>query len=130
MLANEQVINGRGWRSGVAVERREISQWFLKITNYSEELLKDLDELKEWPEQVITMQRNWIGQSHGATVIFALEKSLDKLKIFTTRPDTLMGISYIAIAPEHPLAKARAKKTKKVAAFLKNVDKHVCRKRM
>lgn len=119
VLANEQVINGRGWRSGVPVEQREISQWFFKITNYSEELLKDLDELKEWPKQVITMQRNWIGQSHGATVIFALEKSPDKLEIFTTRPDTLMGVSYIVIAPEHPLAKARAKKSKKVAAFLK-----------
>ncbi|MFV9992648.1 MAG: leucine--tRNA ligase [Coxiella endosymbiont of Dermacentor nuttalli] len=119
VLANEQVINGRGWRSGVAVERREISQWFLKITDYSEELLKDLNELKSWPEQVITMQRNWIGQSHGATVTFALEKSANKLQIFTTRPDTLMGVSYIAIAPEHPLAKACAKKIKKVAAFLK-----------
>ena len=119
VLANEQVINGQGWRSGVTVERREISQWFLKITDYSEELLKDLDELKEWPEQVITMQRNWIGQSHGATVIFLLENSADKLRIFTMRLDTLMGVSYIAIAPEHPLAKVRAKKSKKVADFLK-----------
>lgn len=119
VLANEQVINGRGWRSGAAVERREISQWFLKITNYSKELLQDLDELKEWPEQVIRMQRNWIGQSHGATVLFALEKSHNKLKIFTTRLDTLMGVSYILIAPEHPLAKARSKKSKKVAEFLK-----------
>lgn len=119
VLANEQVINGRGWRSGVTVERREISQWFLKITDYSEELLKDLDELKEWPEQVITMQRNWIGQSHGAIVIFMLEKSSDKLQIFTARLDTLMGVSYIAIAPEHPLAKICAKKSKKVANFLK-----------
>lgn len=123
VLANEQVINGRGWRSGATVERREISQWFLKITDYSEELLKDLRELKEWPEQVITMQRNWIGQSHGATVIFMLEKSSDKLQIFTTRLDTLMGVSYIAIAPEHPLAKVRAKKSKKVANFLQKCRK-------
>ena len=119
VLANEQVVNGRGWRSGAVVERREISQWFLKITDYGKELLKGLDELKEWPEQVVTMQRNWIGQSHGVTVIFSLEKSTNKLKVFTTRPDTIMGVSYIAIASEHSIAKACAKKTKKVAAFLK-----------
>lgn len=119
VLANEQVVNGKGWRSGVTVERREISQWFLKITNYSEELLKDLVELKEWPEQVITMQRNWIGRSHGVTIVFHLDKSPTQLQIFTTRPDTIMGVSYIAIAPEHPLAKARAKKSKKIADFLK-----------
>ena len=119
VLANEQVINGRGWRSGAIIEQREISQWFLKITDYSEELLKGLDELKEWPEQVITMQRNWIGQSHGVTVIFSLEKSANTLQIFTTRLNILMGVSYITIAPEHPIAKARAKKVKKVAEFLK-----------
>ncbi|ABS77100.1 leucine--tRNA ligase [Coxiella burnetii] len=119
VLANEQIVDGRGWRSGAVVERREISQWFLKITDYSEELLKDLDELKEWPEQVITMQRNWIGQSQGVIINFNLEKGPDKLQVYTTRPDTLMGVTYLAIAPEHPLAKERAKKSKKIAAFLK-----------
>ena len=119
VLANEQIVDGRGWRSGALVERREISQWFLKITDYSEELLKDLDELKEWPEQVITMQRNWIGQSQGVIINFNLEKGPDKLQVYTTRPDTLMGVTYLAIAPEHPLVKERTKKSKKIAAFLK-----------
>ena len=119
VLANEQVINGRGWRSGALVERRKISQWFLKITHYSEELLKDLQELKGWPEQVIMMQRNWIGQSNGVSINFSVDKSSSTLKIFTTRPDTLMGVTYLAIAPEHSLAKERAKKSKKIAAFQK-----------
>ncbi|QHG92623.1 leucine--tRNA ligase [Coxiella endosymbiont of Amblyomma sculptum] len=123
VLANEQVIHGRGWRSGVSIERREISQWFLKITNYSEELLKDLNTLKEWPERVIAMQRNWIGKSYGITVIFSLENREDKLQIFTTRPDVIMGISYIAIAPEHPLAKECAKKSKKVFDFLRTFSR-------
>ena len=119
VLANEQIINGRGWRSGALVEHREISQWFLKVTDYSEELLKDLNELKGWPEKVITMQRNWIGQSKGIAVNFTLEKCATPLEVFTIRPDTLMGVTYLAISPEHPLAKARAKKSKKIAAFLK-----------
>ena len=119
VLANEQIINGRGWRSGAPIEHREISQWFLKITDYSEELLKDLDELKGWPEQVITMQRNWIGQSKGIVVNFSLEKRVTPLAVFTIRPDTLMGVTYLAIAPEHTLVKARAKESEKIAAFLK-----------
>lgn len=119
VLANEQIINGLGWRSGAPVEHREISQWFLKVTDYREELLKDLNELKGWPEKVITMQRNWIGQSQGVVVNFALEKSATPLEVFTIRPDTLMGATYLAIAPEHPISKECAKKSKKIAAFLK-----------
>lgn len=119
VLANEQVIDGRGWRSGALVERRKISQWFLRITHYAEELLNDLNELKEWPEQVITMQRNWIGRSKGVTANFAIEKHRKKVEIFTTRPDTIMGVTYIAIAPEHPLAIEAAESNKDIAAFLK-----------
>ncbi|OGO93121.1 MAG: leucine--tRNA ligase [Coxiella sp. RIFCSPHIGHO2_12_FULL_44_14] len=119
VLANEQVIDGRGWRSGAPVEHREISQWFFRITDYAEELLRDLDGLTDWPAQVITMQRNWIGRSEGAIIYFGIEKSKQFLDIFTTRPDTLMGVTYIAIAPEHPLAKEAAKKDKKIAAFLR-----------
>lgn len=105
VLANEQVVNGKGWRSGVPVERREISQWFLKITDYADELLEDLDKLKEWPEQVITMQRNWIGRSEGVHIVFNVENDGEPLQIFTTRPDTLFGVTYLAIAFDHPLAK-------------------------
>ncbi|MCG6899990.1 MAG: leucine--tRNA ligase [Gammaproteobacteria bacterium] len=104
VLANEQVIDGRGWRSGALVERREIPQWFLKITDYAEELLNDIDRLEGWPEQVRTMQRNWIGRSEGIEMQFGIAGREDTLAIYTTRPDTLMGVTYVAIAPEHPLA--------------------------
>ncbi len=120
VLANEQVVDGCGWRSGAKVEQREISQWFLRITDYAEELLSDLDELTGWPESVITMQRNWIGRSEGMTIQFSVEKHRKKITVFTTRPDTLMGVTFLAIALEHPLAKERSKKNKKIAAFIKN----------
>lgn len=103
VLANEQVVDGRGWRSGALVERREIPQWFLKITAYADELLNDLDTLEQWPEQVKTMQRNWIGRSEGVEIIFDVEGTEEQLKVFTTRADTLMGATYLAIAAEHPL---------------------------
>lgn len=119
VLANEQVIDGKGWRSGAPVERREISQWFLRITDYAQELLDDLNELSGWPEQVKTMQRNWIGRSEGVTIHFSVERHPQKLTVFTTRPDTLMGISYLAIAPEHALAQEAADKNKKIATFIK-----------
>lgn len=109
VLANEQVIDGRGWRSDALVERRDIPQWFIKITDYAEELLTDLDKLDGWPEQVKTMQRNWIGRSEGVELQFGLQDSEDKLSVFTTRPDTLLGVSYVAVAFEHPLAQAAAK---------------------
>jgi leucyl-tRNA synthetase len=104
VLANEQVIDGRGWRSGAPVERREIPQWFLKITDYAEELLAGLDTLEGWPEQVRTMQRNWIGRSEGIEMQFGLAGRGDTLPIYTTRPDTVMGVTFVAVAPEHPLA--------------------------
>ncbi len=118
VLANEQVIDGKGWRSGVPVERREIPQWFFKITAYAEELLNGLDQLTEWPPQVCTMQRNWIGRSEGANIHFFLAESTENLTIFTTRADTLMGVSYIAIAPEHPLAVKAAAHHPQLAQFL------------
>ncbi len=104
VLANEQVIDGRGWRSGALVERREIPQWFVKITAYADELLDEIDGLEGWPEQVRTMQRNWIGRSFGVQMDFSIAGSDEVLGIFTTRPDTLMGVTYVAVAGEHPLA--------------------------
>lgn len=118
VLANEQVIDGRGWRSGALVEKREIEQWFLKITDYAQELLDDLDKLPDWPEQVVTMQRNWIGRSEGVMADFGLEGSDEKLTIFTTRPDTLMGVTYMAVAAEHPLALQVAESNTEVAVFV------------
>lgn len=102
VLANEQVIDGRGWRSGALVERREMPQWFLRITAYADELLEALDDLNGWPEQVRTMQRNWIGRSEGVELDFVLAEG-EPLRVYTTRPDTLMGVSYVAVAPEHPV---------------------------
>jgi len=118
VLANEQVIDGRGWRSGALVERREIPQWFMKISAYADELLADLDQLPGWPERVRTMQRNWIGRSEGVEVIFNVIGSDAPLKVYTTRPDTLMGVSYLALAPEHPLALAAAEERPALAEFI------------
>ncbi len=118
VLANEQVIDGRGWRSGALVERREIPQWFLKITAYAEELLKGLDELPGWPEQVRAMQRNWIGRSEGVELQFGIEGRDDALTVYTTRPDTLFGVTYVAVAPEHPLAREAAQSNPQLAAFI------------
>jgi leucyl-tRNA synthetase len=118
VLANEQVVDGRGWRSGALVERREIPQWFFKITHYAQELLDDLDQLTDWPAQVRTMQRNWIGRSEGVNIHFPLTDSTERLTIFTTRADTLMGVSYIAISPEHPLAISHAAYDPDLAQFI------------
>ncbi len=118
VLANEQVIDGRGWRSGAIVERKEIPQWFIKITDYAEELLTDLDQLEDWPEQVKTMQRNWIGRSEGVEMTFSLENSEETFDIYTTRPDTVMGITYVALAAQHPLALKAAKQNAELAAFI------------
>lgn len=120
VLANEQVIDGKGWRSGAAVERRELTQWFFKISDYSEELLNALDGLKDWPEKVRLMQANWIGQSRGLQFSFdtvGAPAGFDKLEVYTTRPDTLMGASFAAISPDHPMAKV-LEADPKVAAFL------------
>ncbi|MEJ2514185.1 MAG: leucine--tRNA ligase [Gammaproteobacteria bacterium] len=118
VLANEQVIDGRGWRSGALVERREIPQWFLKITAYAEELLSDLDKLDGWPEQVRTMQANWIGRSEGLELDFPLAGSDEKLTVFTTRPDTLFGVTYMAVAAEHRLALEAAEGNPELTEFL------------
>jgi len=119
VLANEQVIDGKGWRSGATVEKRDIEQWFLKITDYSAELLEDLEQLSDgWPEAVLTQQRNWIGRSEGVRVEFGVEGSDDVLEIFTTRPDTLMGVTYMAVAAEHPLARHASHDNPELAAFI------------
>ncbi|NCX36463.1 MAG: leucine--tRNA ligase, partial [Actinobacteria bacterium] len=104
VLANEQVIDGKGWRSGAIVEKKKLSQWFLNITKYSDELLESLENLKGWPEKVKLMQKNWIGKSIGCEIDF-LTNNENKIKIFTTRPDTIFGASFIAIAPDHPFTK-------------------------
>jgi leucyl-tRNA synthetase len=121
VLANEQVIDGRGWRSGALVERKEIPQWFIKITAYAEELLEDLDKLPNWPEQVKTMQRNWIGKSRGLEMRFDLAEPVGEFagfEIYTTRPDTLMGVTYVSLAAEHPIAKLLAENNPQLAQFI------------
>ncbi len=118
VLANEQVVDGRGWRSGALVEKREIPQWFLKITDYAEELLNELDNLDGWPDAVKTMQRNWIGRSEGLEIDFSVDWYSDPLTVFTTRPDTLMGVTYVAVAAEHPLATLATKNNPQVAEFV------------
>ncbi|HPV31838.1 MAG TPA: leucine--tRNA ligase [Methylotenera sp.] len=118
VLANEQVIDGRGWRSGALVEKRDIPQYFMKITAYAEELLNDLDKLDGWPEQVKTMQRNWIGKSYGCEVEFPIIGQHGNLKVYTTRPDTLMGATYVAVAAEHALATLATQNNPALAEFV------------
>ena len=118
VLANEQVVDGRGWRSGALVEQKKIPQWFIRITDYAEELLNDLDTLENWPEQVKTMQRNWIGKSEGTELTFPLKDQEGGLTVYTTRPDTLMGVTYMAVAAEHPLAREAAEQHSDVARFV------------
>src|SRR5258708_24333014 len=129
VLANEQVIDGRGWRSGALVEQRELTQWFFKITDFSEDLLKAIDGLERWPEKVRTMQRNWIGRSEGLLIRFALDpkttpNAQTELEIFTTRHDTLFGAKFMAIAPDHPLATAAAKNNPALADFIAETKRH------
>ena len=121
VLANEQVIDGRGWRSGAVVERREIPQWFIRITAYAEELLEGLDTLDGWPEAVRTMQRNWIGKSRGVELAFGLDEpvaNLDRIEVYTTRPDTLYGVTYVSLAAEHPITLALAENNTELAEFI------------
>ncbi len=123
VLANEQVIDGRGWRSGALVEQRELTQWFFKISDYAQDLNDALDGLERWPEKVRLMQKNWIGRSEGLSVRFALDKATapadeSEIEIYTTRPDTLFGASFVALAPEHPLAKKAAANNAHLAAFI------------
>lgn len=119
VLANEQVQEGKCWRCDTPVERREIPQWFLKITSYAEELLRDLDTLDGWPGNVKDMQRNWIGRSEGLSINFDMDGSSEKLEIYTTRPDTLMGVTYVAVAAAHPVAVKAAENNPELAAFLR-----------
>ncbi|CAM8324171.1 LeuS Leucyl-tRNA synthetase [Candidatus Methylopumilus universalis] len=118
VLANEQVIDGKGWRSGAVIEKKEIPQYFMKITDYADELLRDLDGLEGWPEQVKTMQRNWIGKSYGCEIEFSIKDHTDHVKVYTTRPDTLLGVTYLAIAAEHPLASLIKKNNSIIEAFI------------
>jgi len=118
VLANEQVIDGRGWRSGALVEQREIPQWFIKITDYAEELLSELDNLEGWPERVKIMQRNWIGRSEGLEISFAISDAETSLEVYTTRPDTLMGVTYLAISPAHSLALQAAETNNEIKQFI------------
>ncbi len=124
VLANEQVdAEGRGWRSGALVERREIPQWFLKITDYADELLTEIDNLDGWPEAVKTMQRNWIGRSEGIEFDLALEDGSGEIRVYTTRPDTIMGITYMAVAPEHPVAQKAAQNNPELLDFINECKK-------
>jgi leucyl-tRNA synthetase len=118
VLANEQVIDGKGWRSGAEVEIKKLNQWFLKISDFSEELLNGIDTLTDWPEKVRLMQKNWIGKSEGASITFSVIGSADKIEVFTTRPDTIFGASFIGIAAEHPLALKLAENNAKLADFI------------
>jgi leucyl-tRNA synthetase len=122
VLANEQVIDGRGWRSGALVERRKIPQWFIRITAYAQELLDDLDKLDGWPERVRVMQQNWIGRSEGLEFEFKVAGSNEVMSVYTTRPDTIMGVTYCAIAAQHPLALQAAESNPGLAAFIKEQE--------
>ena len=118
MLANEQVIDGRCERCGAEVEARNLEQWFFKITDYADALLDEMSLLEEWPERVLTMQRNWIGRSEGADVLFRVEDFGDEVEIFTTRPDTLFGATFFVLAPEHPLVAPLVEGTDRTAEVL------------
>ena len=124
VLANEQVIDGKGWRSGALVERKEIPQYFMKITDYADNLLEGLNNLDGWPDQVKTMQKNWIGKSYGCEIIFDVDDaSVKPIKVFTTRPDTLMGVTYLAIAPEHALSNLMSKENMSIEVFIQECQK-------
>src|SRR5258705_7357096 len=121
VLANEQVIDGKGWRSGAPVERRKLAQWFLKITDFAEELLEGLEGLGQWPDKVRLMQENWIGKSRGLQFAFRLAQPIDSInevEVFTTRPDTIFGASFVAIAAGHPIAQAVAATDPAAAEFV------------
>lgn len=124
VLANEQVVNGCGWRSGVLVERRKMSQWYLKITDFAQDLVDGLDTLTDWPEKVITMQRNWIGRSEGSYIQFPLsDNPQESIEVFTTRQDTLFGVTFLAIAPDHPISERVAQSNPKLRDFIQECQK-------
>ncbi len=124
VLANEQVIDGRGWRSGALVEKRRLSQWFLRITEYAEDLLAELDNLDRWPERVRLMQRNWIGRSEGAYIAFPVVGREQSFEVFTTRPDTIFGASFCALSPNHPISEALAADDPGLAEFIAEANRH------
>ncbi|ESQ75870.1 leucine--tRNA ligase [Asticcacaulis sp. AC402] len=123
VLANEQVIEGRGWRSGALVEKKKLTQWFMRITRFADDLLEGLSTLERWPDKVRTMQANWIGKSRGLQMRFPIHKSDESVEIYTTRPDTLFGAAFIAIAADHPLAQSVATENPKLADFIKSIQK-------
>jgi len=123
VLANEQVIDGKGWRTGAPVERRELSQWFLKITHYADDLVDSLKELDRWPEKVRVMQTNWIGRSEGARIFWPVQGREERIEVFTTRPDTLYGASFIALSPHHPLVAELAKDNPAITDFVHECDR-------
>ncbi|MEC8171977.1 MAG: class I tRNA ligase family protein, partial [Pseudomonadota bacterium] len=123
VLANEQVIDGRGWRSDALVERRKVPQWFLRITAYADDLLETLDTMDRWPDQVLLMQKNWINRSEGARIAFKLSGRDDRLEVFTTRPDTLFGASFCAVAANHPLALELAESDPALQAFIEECNR-------
>ena len=121
VLANEQVVDGKGWRSGAEVEKKKLKQWFLKITEYADELLDEVKKLDGWPEKVRMMQENWIGKSYGARVKFKIKGTKEHIEVFTTRPDTLFGASFIGLAPNHPLAEKM--ESAEIKEFIKSCNK-------
>ena len=123
VLANEQVIDGKGWRSGATVEKKLLSQWFLKITEYGDDLLNAIKKLDRWPDRVRLMQHNWIGRSEGAQIFFDVPGQKERLEVFTTRPDTLFGASFCAVAANHPLALKAAEKNEGLKAFIHECNK-------
>ncbi len=123
VLANEQVIDGKGWRSGAEVEKKRLSQWFLRITKYSEQLLNDLEKLTKWPDRVRTMQENWIGRSEGLKIIFPVAKSDENIEVFSTRPDTLFGATFCALSPTHPMSEKLALSDPKIAKFINECNR-------
>ena len=125
VLANEQVIDGKGWRSGAIVEKKLMSQWFIKITKYAKDLEKSLKDLKFWPDQVKVMQKNWIGESKGLKINFKIENQEKFIEVFTTRPDTLFGTSFVALSAEHPISKEYSKKNEKVQSFINECKKNL-----
>ena len=125
VLANEQVIDGKGWRSGAIVEKKLMSQWFIKITKYAKDLEKSLKDLKFWPDQVKVMQKNWIGKSKGLKINFKIENQEKFIEVFTTRPDTLFGASFVALSAEHPISKEYSKKNEKVQSFINECKKNL-----
>ena len=123
-MYKRQVIDGKGWRSGAKVERRKLPQWFFKITEYADDLIDSLDELDNWSNQVKVMQKNWIGRSEGLKLRFKIDQNpndkiaLDYIEVYTTRPDTIFGASFIAVAPDHPIAKSLANNNKELQSFI------------